>query len=143
MHNPNSGKDDGDYYTFEGNGYSIQIQQLPLYDEEGRIVSAGYGTATQGVDISINNNNIVLSFGDNKFDIGDQIRKKEYAFLKISISDRIMVCVVEQSREEPTYEIVYLPTFYDYDFAIQLGIYTRYERITPEEIEAAPLYYAK
>ena len=144
IHNPNSGKDDGDMYTFEGNGYSIQIQQLPKLDEEGKIVAWGAGTATQGVDIIIEDDNIILTFGDNRFDISDQIREKEYAFLKVSVSDRIMVCVVEQLTEKPKSEIIYTPGFYDYDFIKQTaGINVHCGAITLEEIESAPLYYAK
>lgn len=147
VHNPNSGKDDGDEYTFEGDGYSIQIQQLPMYDEAGKYVGGGYGLATKGVDIIVENDNYILTFGDNRFDISDQIKEKEYAFLKIFISDRLTVCVVEQIREGSleTSKIVYLPAFYDYDFEIQkpMDIFTHCGIITPEEIEAAPLYYAK
>ena len=146
VYNPNTGEDDMNQYTYEGDGYSIQIQQAAVYGEDGKLAEFSGGGGSEGVKIIDENNSILLTFGDNSFDITDQINEKGYAFLKISVSDRLIVFLVEPMVPEPSdNNIVYFPMFYDYDIFVNNspGVPTINGFINSEEIKAAPLYYAK
>lgn len=149
VNNPNTGKDDMDQYTFEGDGYYIQVQHASVYDTEGNFAGSAGGGVINGVDVINDNDSLYLTFGSNKFDLTDQIKEKGYALLKISISDRVMVCVVtlheiHSATGENETNSIYLPYFYDYDYVLnnEYDVIGSDGFISKEDIAAAPVYYA-